>query len=156
MLRKRLLMVMLACVALACATTPRSGSACAPVPVDRRVGIAEVYQRCEVDTPASLPQGMPRPNYTPSRTTTCARVSMEMVVDDSGRVRLPTVKVLRSTEQGLTDAVIATLPAMRYAPAQKGGKPVAQLVEYGMAIASSVRVVGASQATAGRPPRPAC
>lgn len=155
-MRKNSLLAMIALVAFACATAPRSGSSCTPVPMDRRGGIAEVYQRCEVDTPASLPRVMPRPNYTLTRTTNCARVQLEMVVDDSGRVRLPTVKVLRTTEQGLTDAVIAILPALRYAPAQKGGRPVAQLVEYGVAVGSSVRAVGASQATAGRPPRPAC
>jgi len=56
-------------------------------------------------------------------------VLMEFVVDQTGRVDMSTVKVLRSSDPQFTAAVRGSLPSWRFAPAEVNGRRVKQLVQ---------------------------
>jgi len=56
-------------------------------------------------------------------------VLAQFTVDTAGVADLRTFKVLKSTHDLFTNAVREALPAMRFHPAQVGGKPVKQLVQ---------------------------
>jgi protein TonB len=55
-------------------------------------------------------------------------VSVSFVVDTTGRADMSTLKILKSTHALFTAAVKKALPAMRFFPAEAGGKKVRQLV----------------------------
>ncbi len=57
------------------------------------------------------------------------RVLVEFAVDTTGRVDLATVKILSSTHDLFTRAVKDALPAMRFRPAEAGGKHVTALAQ---------------------------
>ncbi len=144
---------------VACASAGKRVGDCTPVAVEQRGGVAEVYRSCAVDVAAMPEEGGARPIYTPPRPDFCARVDLEMVVDTAGLVVLSSVNVKRSTDRGLLDVVNALLPSLRYTPARKGSTAVAQLVEYGIAIAgtgASTPVSGLNDASTRRRPRPQC
>jgi len=56
-------------------------------------------------------------------------VLAQFVVDTTGRADMATFKVLKSTHDLFTNAVKATLPNMKFYPAEVGGKKVKQLVQ---------------------------
>jgi len=56
-------------------------------------------------------------------------VLAQFVVDTTGRADMSTFKVLKSTHDLFTNAVKATLPNMKFYPAEVGGKKVKQLVQ---------------------------
>src|SRR5881275_1104996 len=56
-------------------------------------------------------------------------VLAQFVVDTTGRVDMSTFKVLKSTHDLFTNAVKASLPNMKFYPAEVGGKRVKQLVQ---------------------------
>jgi protein TonB len=56
-------------------------------------------------------------------------VLAQFVVDQTGTPDVTTLKVLKSTHELFTQAVQNALPAMRFNPAQVGGRPVKQLVQ---------------------------
>jgi protein TonB len=56
-------------------------------------------------------------------------VLAQFVVDTTGRADMGTFKVLKSTHDLFTNAVKATLPNMKFYPAEVGGKKVKQLVQ---------------------------
>jgi protein TonB len=56
-------------------------------------------------------------------------VLAQFVVDTAGRAEMSTFKVLKSTHDLFTNAVKATLPNMKFYPAEVGGKHVKQLVQ---------------------------
>jgi protein TonB len=57
------------------------------------------------------------------------RVLVEFAVDTAGRVDLATVKILSSTHDLFSRAVRDALPAMRFRPAEVGGKHVTALAQ---------------------------
>jgi protein TonB len=56
-------------------------------------------------------------------------VLAQFVVDTTGRADMNTFKVLKSTHDLFTNAVKASLPNMKFYPAEVGGKKVKQLVQ---------------------------
>jgi TonB family protein len=68
-------------------------------------------------------------------------VLAQFVIDTTGRPDMLTFKVLKSTHDLFTASVRASLPNMRFSPAQVGGKAVKQLIqmpfEFSMGQASS-------------------
>lgn len=57
------------------------------------------------------------------------QVLLQFVVDTTGRPVLGSAKVLRSTDEEFTKAVLAALPSYRFHPARIGGHAVAQMVQ---------------------------
>ena len=57
------------------------------------------------------------------------RVVVRFVVDTDGRVELPSVRVVESSQRYFLESVLKALPRMRFLPAVKGGRKVRQLVE---------------------------
>jgi periplasmic protein TonB len=57
------------------------------------------------------------------------QVIAQFVVDTTGRVDVSTFKVIESSHELFTSAVKATLPRMRFQPAEVGGRKVKQLVQ---------------------------
>ncbi|MBX3174779.1 MAG: energy transducer TonB [Gemmatimonadaceae bacterium] len=55
-------------------------------------------------------------------------VELEFVVDESGRVEGPSVKVVESTNPELADAAKSVIEEIRFRPAQAGGKAVRTVV----------------------------
>lgn len=78
---------------------------------------------------------------------------LEFVVDERGTPIPETLRVVRTTDSNYSNAIVADVPSWRYAPAQRNGSVVKQLVtsdNWAQAVLSS----GAS-----RPPppsRPTC
>jgi protein TonB len=56
-------------------------------------------------------------------------VLAQFVVDTTGRADMGTFKILKSTHDLFTNAVKASLPNMKFYPAEVGGKKVKQLVQ---------------------------
>ncbi len=57
------------------------------------------------------------------------QVLVQFVVDESGTAQMSTFKVLKSTDNELTDAVRRAVSASTYIPAEVRGKKVKQLVQ---------------------------
>ena len=56
-------------------------------------------------------------------------VVVRILVDEHGRAVMDSVKVVRGTQKGYIDAVLAVLPKYRWTPARSGDCPVKQWVE---------------------------
>ena len=56
-------------------------------------------------------------------------VLAQFVVDTTGRAEMNTFKVIKSTHDLFTNAVKASLPNMKFYPAEVGGRKVKQLVQ---------------------------
>lgn len=56
-------------------------------------------------------------------------VVASFIVDTTGVPDSLSIKVIKSSHQMLTNAVIAKIPAMRFTPAERRGTKVRQLVE---------------------------
>ena len=56
-------------------------------------------------------------------------VLVSFVVDEQGKADAATLKIIRSTHELFATAVKQTVPAMRFVPAERGGKKVKQMVE---------------------------
>jgi hypothetical protein len=141
-------------VCLGCAARTARSSACDPVPAEFALSGQTVYRDCNVDRKARQAGTLPRLDYTPSRSQTCARVIIDVVVDSTGRPVQETARVVRSTDPGFGLAVLNSLGDMRYEPALKDGRPVPQLVRVDQGF-SSVRVAvpAGTPPSSVRPPR---
>jgi hypothetical protein len=88
-----------------------------------------VYRDCAVDKKARLTSANLHPDFRPTQNgNTCYYVDAEYVVNDSGKVEIPTARIVRSNNQSLADAVTQMLPRVTYEPAAREGKPVRQIV----------------------------
>jgi protein TonB len=78
-----------------------------------------------------LPISTPRPRYPePLRAAGIeGRAVLRFVVDTLGRVEGGSATVVQATHPAFGDAALAALPAMRFRPAEAGGRRVRQLVE---------------------------
>jgi TonB family protein len=94
-------------------------------------GVTPTYFDYQVEKPASALPGSPTPIYPQSlrQARVTGTVLIQFVVDTNGKADLSTFKVLRSPDQGFSDAVRRVLPDMRYTPAEIGGHKVKQLVQ---------------------------
>ena len=144
-------------VVLACAGRTSAAKACPPVPEAEWVGGMAVYRECSVDRAARPIGTPPRTQYTPTPGgQDCFRAVIDVVVDVSGRPIKETARTVRSTDAGFLQALLATLEARRYEPAQRGGTAVPQIVriDEGMAVRVVTVAAGSSPPSSGR--RPTC
>lgn len=153
----------LAVTVTACASTPRgprAAASCEAVPVDFWPGGPEVFRDCAVNQRAR-PIGTPvRIQYTPSGSQPCRRAVFELVVDSAGKTVPETARLVRTDDKGFADAVQSILGQLRYEPARKEGRRVAQLVRVEHTLAMRVVVVPAgtppSAAASGMARAPSC
>lgn len=103
---------------------PRMGAAA--FTDDTPPGSDRVYTASEVDHPAWLRFAGVAPRYPASlrHAGRSGNVTLRFVVDRNGRIDLGTVRVERSTDPDLLDAVRDVLPMMRFVPAQLHGQAV--------------------------------
>ena len=83
-----------------------------------------------VDKPAILAPGNAQPQYPEPlrRASVAGTVVVEVVVDTAGRPEMVTLRLVRSDHELFARAVRATLPRMRFVPAEARGRKVRQLV----------------------------
>ena len=94
-------------------------------------GGGEALSFDQVEKPVLPLPGSPAPAY-PAMLRAAAvegRVVARFVVDTMGRVEPGSFRVLESTHELFVGSVRAALPAMRYLPAEAGGRRVRQLVQ---------------------------
>jgi TonB family protein len=109
---------------------PRSGSRSAlgrPTPV----GDNQTYFEFQVEQAVTVAPGNPQPKY-PAELRAASiegEVLAQFVADTLGTADMSTFKVLKSSHDLFTEAVRATLPGMRFVPAEVGRKKVKQLVQ---------------------------
>jgi TonB family protein len=111
--------------------------------VERRfvVTIPSAYLEYEVEKQVQTAMGSPQPRYPESlkARNVEGEVLMQFVVDTMGRADTSSFKVLRSTHEAFTRAVLTVLPTMRFYPAEIAGRKVKQMVQqpFTFAIAHS-------------------
>ena len=89
------------------------------------------YFDFQVEKQAGPVPGSPTPEYPEMLRSANieGEVLAQFVVDTSGKVDMPTFKVLKSTNDAFTDAVKRALPRMKFFPAEIGGRKVKELVQ---------------------------
>lgn len=122
------LLVPLVPLASAHAQSAVAAGDCAPVAIDSaRFGTAPVYAACEVQSPAKLKRKS-EPKVEFSEGLRCLIAELEFVVDETGTPVTATALVLNATTSSYGLAVLQQLSQWRYAPAERAGVPVRQLV----------------------------
>jgi len=98
-----------------------------PTPVNDN----QTYFEFQVEKQVSPLPGNPEPRYPDMLRSANVEgeVLAQFVVDTTGRADMREFKVLKSTHDLFTNAVKATLPNMKFYPAEVGGKKVKQLVQ---------------------------
>ena len=145
----RAVLLLLAATVLAspASTQQRRGGRCTGDARDSTtMAMAPVFRDCEVDRTAKVSKEV-RPNFQPEQygaRSSCFRTELEFVVDTAGRPEMDAVKVVSDNSAELTEAVKQALPALRYEPAMRDGKPVRQLVRYKSGVAVRTVVVSSS------------
>ncbi len=97
-----------------------------------------VYRDCAVDRRARLLSEDVMPDFHPTSefsSRQCYSAVIQFVVDTTGVPESQTVRVVRSNDQSFADALIRTVPRLRYEPASKDQRPVRQIVQFGQAAA---------------------
>jgi protein TonB len=89
------------------------------------------YFDFQVEKQAGPMPGSPTPEYPEMLRSANieGEVLAQFVVDTSGKVDIPTFKVLKSTNDQFTDAVKRALPHMKFFAAEIGGRKVKELVQ---------------------------
>ena len=97
----------------------------------------QLYSEDQVEKPAIAMPGSAQPRYPDILRSAGVEgdVLVQFVVDTSGRADLSSFKVLRSTHELFAATVRNTLPNMRFAPAEIGGRKVKQIVQQPFAFA---------------------
>lgn len=140
-MRIRIMIPVTLVVATGCAGHTKRTDACPPVPEAEWIGGTPVFRDCSVDR-AARPSGQTvRVPYTPTTNEYCVRAVIDVVVDASGRPVPSSVKTVRSNDHVYLQALIASLDARRYEPAQRDGRNVPQIVRIDVAHAAGVVVV---------------
>ena len=98
-----------------------------PAPVNDN----QTYFEFQVEKQVSPFPGNPAPRYPDMLRSANVEgeVLAQFVVDTTGRADMSQFKVLKSTHDLFTNAVRASLPNMKFYPAEVGGKKVKQLVQ---------------------------
>jgi protein TonB len=91
----------------------------------------QTYFEFQVEKQVSQVPGNPGPRYPDMLRSANVEgeVLAQFVVDTTGRADMSTFKVLKTTHDLFTNAVKASLPNMKFYPAEVGGKKVKQLVQ---------------------------
>jgi hypothetical protein len=139
-----------------CAGRTKRTDACQPVPEDQWIGGTPVFRDCSVDRVARPSGPTARVQFTPSTAQYCVRAIIDVVVDDSGRPIPSSARTVRSNDHAYLQAVIASLDARRYEPAQLDGRNVPQIVRIDVAMAARTARVVAGSPMPQAPRRPSC
>ena len=99
--------------------------------------ITDAMNAEEVERPVVRAPGSPGPRYPDFLRSSGATgaVLVQFVVDTTGRAIISTFKVMSTTHELFAQAVERALPAMRFIPAEAGGRKVRQLVQQTFAFA---------------------
>ena len=98
-----------------------------------------VFTECGVDRKALERGRRPTPEFSPRPPVReCYNVVVAVVIDERGMPVPATARVVRSNDSHFTQAVLNTIPAWRFTPAEKDGLPVKQVVEIGLMVATRV------------------
>ena len=91
-----------------------------------------VYLEFQVDRPAVPRAGSRGPRYPDElrRRGVPGEVVARYVVDSTGRMRPGTFEAVEESDPAFTAAVVAAVREMRYVPAERDGRPVAQVVQH--------------------------
>lgn len=97
-----------------------------PVPNDN-----QTYFEYQVEKPAAAAEGNPSPTYPEALRSSGVEgeVDAQFTVGIDGRADMSTFKVLKATNDLFAAAVRATLPRMKFYPAEVGGHKVKQVVQ---------------------------
>lgn len=97
-----------------------------PTPVEGRTFLVSQVERI-----AELLPGTPPPRYPDALRASAieGEVSMQFVIDTTGRVDPASVKVLASSHELFTESARAVLARLRFRPAEVGGRKVRMLVQ---------------------------
>jgi hypothetical protein len=89
-----------------------------------------LYRDCAVDQKAQLIGLAPTPDLSQLQLRRVGRYSavIQFVVDSAGIPESNTVRVARTSSDDFAQAIITTIPRLRYRPARKGGIAVRQIV----------------------------
>lgn len=92
---------------------------------------AGVYFEYQVEVPVtSAPNNLPPRYPTDLRSANVeGEVLAQFIVDESGRADSSSFQVVRSTNDGFSNAVRSAVTSFRFSPALVGGRPVKQLVQ---------------------------
>ncbi len=127
-LRLLLLLLSLPLVSLH-AQDPSAPAACDPIASDSaRFGTTPVFATCEVDRAARLQRSPQVSGATFPEGVVCMIAEFEFVVDERGSPIVTSAKLLFASTPEFGAAVRNGLSRWRYAPAQRQGTPVRQLV----------------------------
>lgn len=162
---KNLAAALLACVALlaACAGHPAGsapGDGCALSSADSAyLAGGAVYRDCAVDREASLDRRsvqLEMQAVNPSQSVRCMSADVELVVGIDGRPEPGTGRLVRTSYPAFGEAVLRSLAAWQYAPAEKDGRPVRQIVQERQMVAVRITAVRGGQAPPTPPSPPRC
>ena len=154
MTSRSLLVVLLLPLASATGQSAAASGDCAPVAIDTaRFGSAPVYAACQVQSAAKLKRTS-EPSIKFPDGVRCQVAELEFVVDETGTPVLATAVILNSTTLAYAAAVLQRLGEWRYAPAERDGAPVRQLVVDRLAMKDG-RVPFVVRRPGEPPPRPA-
>lgn len=95
------------------------------------VNTDQTYFDFQVEKPVAPIPGSGSPRYPDILRSASVegQVVAQFVVDTTGRIEIPTFKVITSTHDLFVAAVRNALPQMRFLPAEVGGRKVKQLVQ---------------------------
>jgi TonB family protein len=107
------------------------GASLQPKPEPTIADVSKPFHEYQVESKASMKGDSPTPKYPDllPQAGVEGEVLVSFVVDESGAADQASFKVIRATHELFATAVKAALPAMRFVPAQIGGKNVKQFVE---------------------------
>jgi hypothetical protein len=94
------------------------------------LGGEPVYEDCAVDKQAKLATTDVHPDFRPATLppSGCFFANVQFVVDTAGRPEPRTARLLSTNSDDYAQAVLATLPKIRYQPARIADRPVRQIV----------------------------
>ena len=158
--------VLFALLATACAKGATTGSGVAPQAasaaqrgcqaIDTSFALGTpVFTECGVERKAQERGRRPTPDFSPRPPLRdCCSVVVAVVIDERGIPLPATARVVRSNDSQFRQAVLNTIPAWRFTPAEKDGLPVKQVVEIGQAVVT--RVVRSDRPMSPPPSAPRC
>ena len=111
------------------------------------------YVEFQLSRPATPAPGSPAPRYPAALKAERieGEVLMQFVVDQDGTVMAGSQKVIRATNPAFVEAVVASLPNLRFNPATVNGRAVRQLVQmpYEFAVERGPAAAGGQGAPSG-------
>ena len=110
-----------------------------PVYGQQPVNVDQPYFEFQVDKQVRTVPDSPQPHYPPAmkKAKVSGEVLAQFVVNTDGRANMNTFKVLKTDHQEFADAGKATLPDMRFYPAEIRGTKVMQMVQQPFTFAIS-------------------